>query len=71
MGGGRVGHGVGIILFSFFNFCCVFVFCCLTFSVLSLVAWNMIIAVSVSLFSLSLFPLSRSYWCKEIVVSFV
>ena len=24
-----------------------------------------------SLFSLSLFPLSRSYWCKEIVVSFV
>ena len=38
VGGGRGGHGVGIILFSFFNFCCVFVFCCLTFSVLSLVA---------------------------------
>ena len=56
-------------------FCYIFVFCRLTFSV-PLVRWLEHYGFCVyffvfSLFSLCLFRLSRSYLCKEIVVSFV
>ena len=77
----RVWEGrqeVGIIvqflfLFLWVFFTCAFVLCSLVSSIPFLSDQSMIAVASVSLFfyffSLSLVPLTRSYWCIEIVVS--
>ena len=73
--GGGTGGGYHLIAFGFFVCSYVFVFCCHAFSVplfRRLEQDGCYVCFFVfSLFSLSLVPLSRSYWYRKNVVSVV